>query len=390
MPRTVGEVDLFAKYALEDLEQAEKTIQNSQGPVLNPSNHRLMQNCALKTTLLGCLALPSITLPISVKESAGKHAETLRQRYVTFLKSLPESSMPRPQVTCVKGLAASKPFPGDRKISVLSWNICCLGGGLPMLFGGARPWPERINGIAGQILAKKADIVCLQEVFSEDVTDALYDRLKDKYAHFYLNIGPREYSFDLEKIGRLSSGLFVASKYPLDNPRFYPYDLAKRETEAVRGYGIFMGDLFNRVCIATSHLQPGDSKEDRKIRTNQLAAVYGQAPNTPTCLFADTNINNGSDEYEQEIIPRFINHYNRSEKDWTCCELREAWLHPDQYSKALAEGSLPFRHIDAILEIKRDGPPLETKCEVVPVGELDCPEKALSDHRALYSTINLP
>ncbi len=390
IPQTSQEVELFAGEAFTDLEKAQQAL--SKSPKDTTASHRLVEDCVVKTSILESLTFSIIPIPQQVKDLAAKYVVQLKERCKVFLGVVPKFSVARPLFTCVNGAAPFKVLPADRKVTVLSWNICCFSGGLPMLYGGVRPWPERMEGIVREILDLNSDIVCLQEVFSEEAIHALYKRLKEKYAFFYLNIGPREYSFDPEKLGKLSSGLFVASKYLLEDPSFYPYDLSKGETELVRRYGIFMANLSDRLCVCTTHLQPGDDKRDRNIRSNQLKAIQERASKIlPTCIFADLNIEYGGDEYERVVVPSFTNHYKWAKNKWTCCELRDAWFNSEKYAKALSQGTLPLEWIDAVLEIKhKNRQTLEVKCEVIPIIRLEDPKNALSDHRPLFSTITLP
>jgi len=80
------------------------------------------------------------------------------------------------------------------------------------LWGGVLPWELRIDGIVEQIKTQDPDVVCLQEVFDETAATALYEKLRDQYRHFYINIGPRNFGLHESSLG-ISSGLFVASKY---------------------------------------------------------------------------------------------------------------------------------------------------------------------------------
>ena len=88
-----------------------------------------------------------------------------------------------------------------------------------MLFGGVLPWENRVDRIALFLKKSEADILFLQEVFSTTAGNQLYSKLKEQYAHFYLHIGPKISGFDAKNFG-IPSGLFVASKYPLENPHF--------------------------------------------------------------------------------------------------------------------------------------------------------------------------
>jgi endonuclease/exonuclease/phosphatase family metal-dependent hydrolase len=390
LPKTEPQVEIYLKEALLDLDIVERQIELG---VDNPdATYQLMQSCALKSSILRCLAIPFISLPPEVKQLANKYAMELKIRYEAISSQLSKISLislSRPAFIEMQGSFPAKRACEDGKITVLSWNICALEGSLPMLFGGVRPWAERVDGIVGKIVERGADIVCLQEVFSEDCAELLYEKLKGEYAYFYINIGPKDYSFDLDKIGKLSSGLFVASKYILERPSFYAYDVSKQETEAIRGYGVFLAHLLGKLCIATTHLQPGVEDSDKEIRANQIAAIERLCPeHMPTFLFLDTNIEYGNEEYNKAIIPTFFNHYKAGKGEWTCCELRDFWFNPEQYTKMLSEGAMPFEHIDAVLEVKRSSKAAtQVECKVISVGDLEDPLNALSDHRALQSTI---
>ena len=95
---------------------------------------------------------------------------------------------------------------------LLSWNICCVGGGYTISDGGVMPWTFRIDPLITEIKKQKAEVICLYELFDTSAAFYLYESLKNDYAHFYFNIGPKP-------IG-VSSGIFVASQYPINNPEF--------------------------------------------------------------------------------------------------------------------------------------------------------------------------
>jgi len=53
------------------------------------------------------------------------------------------------------------------------------------------PWKDQIVKFISE---QDADIIYLQEVFDHESHEALYDKLKAKYSHFYTHIGP--WNFD--------------------------------------------------------------------------------------------------------------------------------------------------------------------------------------------------
>ena len=153
-------------------------------------------------------------------------------------------------------------------VTVLNWNVCFFPGSLSLLFGGVLPWENRIEGVANQIIENGADIVCLQEVFSRDSAEKLYQLLEKEYAYFYINIGLKPFGFNSDTIG-LSSGLFVASKMEIDNPQFIPF----KKTPAVRGYGFFSIQIPNIGNLITTHLNPGSDPIDLVYRQEQIKEV---------------------------------------------------------------------------------------------------------------------
>ncbi|MGZ6075862.1 MAG: hypothetical protein ACXWOA_18570, partial [Isosphaeraceae bacterium] len=91
-----------------------------------------------------------------------------------------------------KSAGPEKVLPADRVFSILSWNVCCVGGGYPISDGGVLPWPARIEAIARTIIRQSADVVCLYEVFDLHAGFYLTDELMEAgYVHCYHNIGPR-------------------------------------------------------------------------------------------------------------------------------------------------------------------------------------------------------
>lgn len=142
--------------------------------------------------------------------------------------------------------------------SLLSWNICCIGAGYAISDGGVMPWPFRIDLLAAKILEQKADVVCLSEVFDIKTASALYDAMKDEYAHFYVHIGPRT-------IGP-SSGLFIASKYELNNPNFtaFPKEMLDGRAKKTEK-GVFSFDVAGFATVLTTHLQHSEEPQFPKI-----------------------------------------------------------------------------------------------------------------------------
>ena len=145
----------------------------------------------------------------------------------------------------------------DKKFSMLSWNICAVGGGYTISDGGVLPWPQRIDTIANEILKHDTDIVCLQETIDAGSWVALVERLRQRYAHFYVNMGNGSL---------VHSGLFVASKAPVSNPEFTAFPLSMLYGRSKQsGKGFFSFDLEGAskpiASIVLSHLGHSEAPE---------------------------------------------------------------------------------------------------------------------------------
>ncbi len=99
------------------------------------------------------------------------------------------------------------------ELKVVTYNIC---GGPPWMadFNGVDPIHERIGTLAETIGSFKVDVVCLQEMFDERVAETLRLQLLQQGFEFAVyNVAPHPW--------KLNSGLFIASKYPLQQPIFW-------------------------------------------------------------------------------------------------------------------------------------------------------------------------
>ena len=99
--------------------------------------------------------------------------------------------------------------------SILTLNACMMDGDLPTRFGGMVSVDDRIDRLAAFILQEDPDFFLGQEIMSSS-GQKLYERLKDRYAYFWIGIG--------NVPGKEESGLFVASKRPIQGePQFVPF-----------------------------------------------------------------------------------------------------------------------------------------------------------------------
>lgn len=206
-----------------------------------------------------------------------------------------------------KGKTSPKVFPEDRQISLLSWNVCCVGAGYPITDGGVTPREFRYDEIIAKIVATNADVNCLYEVF--DVVTGQYfaeELEKHGYTHFYYNIGPRA-------VG-VSSAMFVASKYEIGDPEFTAFPkstLVGRTKNSEKGVFAFsvLDDKKPVVRILSTHPQHSEepafpTKAEIKGRASQMQIIQGIADkilDVPVVITGDFNM----DDAELESLESF-------------------------------------------------------------------------------------
>lgn len=315
--------------------------------------------------------------------------ESLKKEILSIQKTL--SPYKSQSFIYAKGNGKEKTIPKNRKLTLLSWNICFLEGGISMLFGGVLPWQKRIDRIVNKIQELDPDILCLQEVFSPKASLALVQKLQSQYAHFYYDMGPNPVGFSIKTLG-IPGGLLVASKYPLKEANFIPYQ--KGETPSYRAYGFFSADIYSKqqklAHLVTTHLQPGSEEEDRNYRALQTKAILRTLKDikTPTLLCGDFNIVKDSQE-AQEIFSSYESGSCQG-LDWTCCELRDYWWKTKQDTTAFLALPHEKEWLDYFFYLKDSSKkPPNLSTTVLVANDLNFPEKALSDHQALFTTITL-
>ncbi|MBS0615846.1 MAG: endonuclease/exonuclease/phosphatase family protein [Verrucomicrobia bacterium] len=179
--------------------------------------------------------------------------------------------------------AKEKTFNGSA--TILTWNICGMAGGLSRPFGGMVEWSKRIDGITDKVLKTDADVVCLQEVLDAELDIQLRDKFKEKYKHIYYLIGGSSY--------RLSSGLFIASKFPIGNFTFTPFSTQGTGQFKMhyKGFvsGVFQGNGKELSFVAT-HTCAGSPEASAEIRQKQVQQMIDSTKKT-TIYVGDFNVN---------------------------------------------------------------------------------------------------
>ncbi len=254
--------------------------------------------------------------------------------------------------------------------TLFSLNTLCLPYPLSYFTDGMPPWPSRINGLIAKIQELNPDVICLQEVYSNLAAKKLIERLKPSYAVFYYDIDPKW-------IG-LNSGLFVASKFSIQNANYKPFK--KNQFGVSRGAFLFETSF---AAFVNTHLEANKSRNGA-LQNTQLSQLAKQL-HQDTFVVGDLNIAWGTPSYNLSILPTaFFDPYNQNRvyctpSDATCSEVFNKWSTPTGPEYVI---------YDYVLFYGKSAPAMHTT--LVPFYSLHNKAPPLSDHQGLLTQITLP
>lgn len=286
-----------------------------------------------------------------------------------------------------KGNAPTKTLPEDRTFTLLSWNICCVGGGYAITNGGVMPWSYRIDDIANRIIEKDADVNCIYETFDVESAFVLCEKLQQKgYSHFYYNMGQGTFG--------ITSGIFVASKYEIQNPEFTPYPLETlvgRTKNAAKG--LFSFDLVSSATsfahVITTHLQhseqPGSpTEEEFAARRAQMEIVMQKVNQVrDKCLVVTGDLNLDDVEY------RSSSWHTRFVKGDAYSDLDRTWGGDGFCTSLVGDPSSGPLNLDHTMVAEGSAQSIRTELVGTGFEGTVFNPNALSDHRGLFSRIIL-
>ena len=112
------------------------------------------------------------------------------------------------------------------------------------------------------------DVICLQEVFNEDAWTILNEKLRSKYP--YILFDAHRVRVSSLKFTMVNSGLYIASKYPFVQSKFYPYKNSYSE-DALSGKGKsrFFHD-FSHLIFQVFYARKSRSPRNRALSSPQL------------------------------------------------------------------------------------------------------------------------
>ncbi len=285
----------------------------------------------------------------------------------------------------VRGKGSEKTLPKGRTFSLLSWNICCVGGGFAISDGGVLPWAFRIDGIIDKIVEKDADVNCIYETFDTRSAFTICERLqKNGYAHFYFNIGPKA-------IG-VSSGILIASKYNIQNPEFSPFSqdaLVGRTKFAEKGVFAFdlQSDGKSFARIHATHLQHSEecvypTEEEKGAREKQLALILKNAKGVKgKGIIVTGDLNLDDDEWNSSAWKtRFKKGNGYQDPDRT-------WGGDDFCARLVGKRISPPLNLDHTMIMSGTAQAIHTTLVETNFNAERLRKEALSDHAGLFSEI---
>ena len=276
-------------------------------------------------------------------------------------------------------------------VTILSGNVLFMPDLFTYFFGGVSSWVQRVDALASLFIEKGADVICLQEVHDGESAYQLYDRLKNDYAYFHMNIGTDHAVLNSEELS-LNSGLFIASKLPIEDPDFKKYDVEGMQKGIHKGYfyGVLQSKQTPLCYLISTHLNPFENEVATRVRETEAQEVVAKIKEMrtiyplPSLLVGDLNINWGSQEWKNSILSQtFFDVYE--EKAFTCTDTFNdlVWTIPKERDKVVKEG-----HICDYALVDRESS-LKMRSTICPFYLLEKPTEALSDHQGIFTEITL-
>ena len=287
-------------------------------------------------------------------------------------------------------LPINKSISVGNRLTVFTANVLCFPDNFSYFFGGVSPWPSRIDTLAKKIISTNADIICLQEIWDKEVARALIDLLKDKYFYFIYDAGNQYGTLSPEEIG-FNSGLFVASRIPLENITFTPFAHIKPIKAGVKRGAIRAQFTAGNAkwTLVTTHLQNGTDDEAAQIRKGQFDQCVSLLGQDKGFILGDFNINAFSDEFESSALSRdfsipYLDHKSSVTKETaTATDYFNDLAHtsPDERPEII-----PTYELLDYCVVRKDATSMKLLSQVkVPLFSIEDPTGALSDHHGILT-----
>lgn len=283
--------------------------------------------------------------------------------------------------------AAAAPFWQERQIKVMSLNACFQDPWSP-LTGGVDPPLERFVDCESRVAAVSEAVeeenptVCLGQEFENlGAQSKCIQLLRQKgFRYFLRDLGSND-------AVRNNSGLFVASKVPLQNVEFVPYPAADRAGLAKwsgQGALTFTVSVQGRdMRFINVHLNYGEGPENQNARNRQLKNhVVPLLERGNAAIFGDLNFNTAAVDRAGSGLQGLV---NAIEGQITCTDAGKHALR----GKSMTPNGQPCADCEERIDglIYRPG---EMEVVNVIVKPLIRGGKLVSDHFATIATLQLP
>jgi endonuclease/exonuclease/phosphatase family metal-dependent hydrolase len=149
----------------------------------------------------------------------------------------------------------------NRDLKITSWNIYMLPPIVPM-----KGRLERAAAIVDTLSHSETDIIVFQEAFHHGAVSIIREGLKNVYPYMYGPFNPQHSPF------RISSGVFVISKVPLDLKGTIEYKIAREDDKVAKKGAALLEGTWNgkRFQIIGTHLQAQNQPKVRSIQIHHM------------------------------------------------------------------------------------------------------------------------
>lgn len=221
--------------------------------------------------------------------------------------------------THVHGNAAEKEI-NDSSLKVMNWNVCGIGGGLSLDHGGVVHWRSRLDALVDKILEEDPDVLVLEEIYDTALGEALIEKLRDEYAHFFMHLGPNVMGsvgggMVLSKcaVHSFSNTSFTINPWTI-NRGFATLEVKAKPSDALPFARIIGTHLFHRA-------------EDTALRAKQMQQIADAVKNSvlkmTTVLTGDLNIER--DGEEGETLNKYLKHGYQDGKPTATNQMVSQW-----------------------------------------------------------------
>eukprot|EP01103_Thecamoeba_quadrilineata_P015634 TRINITY_DN5000_c0_g1_i1.p1 TRINITY_DN5000_c0_g1~~TRINITY_DN5000_c0_g1_i1.p1 ORF type:complete len:446 (+),score=41.85 TRINITY_DN5000_c0_g1_i1:63-1400(+) len=294
-------------------------------------------------------------------------------------------------------------------LRILTFNV----GSLPQfisIFNLLRPLHERVGEIIDAINESDYDVICLQELFDEEVIHRFIEEI-DRTKYGWIVAGPGR-----SKRLLYNSGLCIISRYPIALPTFWGYTTRAGDDifahKGVLGAHIEVSAT-QEVIVLTTHLQAGGKNSDQ-LRQNQLACIshiydqYATPQNGKTLLgtFTCGDFNIGKYRSKRDSTGNLTINEEWRRSEWFFMELHYLYSIQEQDLTDTAQGhgtvwDMGTAHtgwsidrvqewqrkdewLDHVMLLRSERPPLPGRVDVITDGI-----SLSSDHLAVSATFQI-